>query len=289
MKKIILSIFLVLCIAIPSFSRPPTVPPSPPSSSVGVHSSSHNVGGSDVIDRLFEGATEATITTTGDDPDTDGIVVSKGLYNTTGLTIAFDDFVAGVDGDHTGFSQGDYFGIYMNADTASLDCSGNSNMECNADTDFTGHATQVQLVIFVYRSTGWYSPNLTMGMSDALTLSVGGIGAQTPISGTAANFASTFTGASLKGGTYRVTTAGALALPDPAIGHNFSIIHEIAGASTINPLTTGTADTIWMNGLAADQDEDLTASAIGASCVFQYQAPNTWMAWCNDFTEATPP
>ena len=126
----------------------------------------------------------------------------------------------------------------------------------------------------------------------ALAINTTGIttgGSKTPLAGTAADFDDNFTGAYLYGGTYRVTTAGACALPEPAVGMNFTILHEVAGASTIESLTGGTADTIFMNGLSAGSDDDLTASAVGAMCVFQYQAANVWMATCNDFTEVTPP
>jgi len=54
-------------------------------------------------------------------------------------------------------------------------------------------------------------------------------------------------------------------------------------------VVVATADTIQMNGLIMASDEDVTASAVGAMCVFQYQAADVWMATCNDFTEATPP
>jgi len=125
----------------------------------------------------------------------------------------------------------------------------------------------------------------------ALAINTTGIitgGSQTPLAGTAADFDDNFTGAYLYGGTYRVTTAGACALPEATVGMNFTILHEVAGASTIESLTGGTADTIFMNGLSAGSDDDLTASAVGAMCVFQYQAANVWMATCNGFTEVAP-
>jgi len=121
------------------------------------------------------------------------------------------------------------------------------------------------------------------------TETTGSIKALTPIAGTAAGFAAGFTGVNLYGGVYRVTTAGACALPDPAVNMNFTIINEIAGASTIASLATGTADTIYLNGLAADQDEDLTSASIGAMCTFRYQAADTWQAICFGYTEVTPP
>jgi len=115
-------------------------------------------------------------------------------------------------------------------------------------------------------------------------------GALTPLSGTAADFDDNFTGANLYGGTYRVTTHGTAILPEPAVGMNFSIeIETAAGATVIDPLGTGTADTIRMNGLLAAADENITSSTVGAMCVFQYAAANVWQARCNGFTEATPP
>jgi len=112
---------------------------------------------------------------------------------------------------------------------------------------------------------------------------------QTPIAGTAAGFAAGFTGESLYGGTYRITTAGTAALPDPAVDMHFTILTEVAGSTTLASLATGTADTFYRNGLAMASDEDLIAAEIGAMCVFQYQAADIWMATCNGFAEVTPP
>jgi len=111
----------------------------------------------------------------------------------------------------------------------------------------------------------------------------------TPVIDDPDNFAANFTGANLYGGTFIANAAGTAALPDPTVGMNFTYILEGANANIIDPLGTGTADTIVMNGLAATADENITSSTSGAMCVFQYRAANSWMATCNGFAEATPP
>ena len=112
---------------------------------------------------------------------------------------------------------------------------------------------------------------------------------QTPVIDDPDNFASNFTGANLYGGTFIANTDGTAALPDAAVGMNFTYVLEGANANIIDPDGTGTADTITMNGLAAAQDENVVSSTSGAMCVFQYRAANSWMATCNGFAEATPP
>ena len=114
-------------------------------------------------------------------------------------------------------------------------------------------------------------------------------GALTPVIGDADDFDDNFTGVNLYGGTYIVSGAGTIILPEATAGMNFTIVLEGAVATIIDPLGTGTADTIYMNGLAAAADENITSSTLGAMCVFQYRAANTWMATCNGFAEATPP
>ena len=249
------------------------------------HASEHNIGGADLIDRLFEGATEATIVTTGAGADTDGIVVSKGLYNTTGLTIVFDDFVDGVDGDHSDFNDGDYFGIYMNVATAGLKCNSNANMMCNAGTDFTGSAAAVRLVVFMYRKVvapaGWYALNLNSGFSDPNTMSAR-IATKTPVTGTAAGFAAGFTGDNLYGGTYVATTAGTADLPVMAVGMNFCII---TGGDIAVVVDTNGADGYFMDGTTNAEGKNLTnKSSAGDIACFQYYTEHDWLITTNGWT-----
>lgn len=117
----------------------------------------------------------------------------------------------------------------------------------------------------------------------------GGVAALTPVIDDPDNFAANFTGANLYGGTFIANAAGTAALPAVAVGMYFTVVLETTGAVILNPDGTGTADTIYMNGLAAASDENITSSTRGAICTLQYRAADTWMATCNGFVEATPP
>lgn len=112
---------------------------------------------------------------------------------------------------------------------------------------------------------------------------------QTPVIADPDTFSTNFTGLNLYGGTFIANAAGTAPLPAVAVGMNFTYVLEGANANVIDPDGTGTADTIYMNGLAAAQDENIESSTSGAICYFQYRAADTWMAKCTDWTEATPP
>lgn len=118
--------------------------------------------------------------------------------------------------------------------------------------------------------------------------------AQEPVIDDPDNFAANFTGANLYGGTFIANAAGTAVFPEPTCRTtddcmNFTYILEGANANIADPLGTGTADTFYMNGLAAAADENITSSTSGAMCVFQYRAANSWIATCNGWKEATPP
>ena len=131
--------------------------------------------------------------------------------------------------------------------------------------------------------------NVSIGALNLATTGTISGGSLTPVIDDPDNFASNFAGANLYGGTFIANAAGTAALPAVAAGMNFTIVLEGANAVVLNPDGTGTADTIYMNGLAAASDENITSSTSGAICYFQYRAANTWMATCNGFAEATPP
>jgi hypothetical protein len=113
--------------------------------------------------------------------------------------------------------------------------------------------------------------------------------ALTPVIDDPDNFAANFTSGNLYGGTFIANAAGTAALPNPVAGMNFTIVLEGANAVLLEPLATGTDDTIVMNGLAAAQGEYIESATSGAMCIFQYRAADSWMATCNGFVEDTPP
>lgn len=111
--------------------------------------------------------------------------------------------------------------------------------------------------------------------------------AQTPVIGDADDFDDNFTGANLYGGTYIVNVAGSILLGNSTVGQYFTILLEDAVATVIEPLATGTDDTIVLNGTALTQGHNITSSTKGAMCVFQYRAADSWMATCNGFVDGT--
>ena len=155
------------------------------------------------------------------------------------------------------------------------------------DEDLTINLDDTENTAVVSSSTG--VTKIDYGSIGSATTGVISGGSLTPVIGDADDFDNNFTGANLYGGTYIVNAAGTVVLPAVAAGMNFTIVLEGAVATPIDPDGTGTADTIYMNGLAAASDENITSSTRGAMCVFQYRAADTWMATCNGFAENTPP
>jgi hypothetical protein len=123
-----------------------------------------------------------------------------------------------------------------------------------------------------------------IGLATTGTVSGGSL---TPVIGDADDFDNNFTGANLYGGTYIVNAAGSVILANSTVGVNFTILLEDAVATVIEPLATGTDDTIVLNGTALTQGQSIQSSTKGAMCVIQYRAADSWMATCNGFI-ATP-
>lgn len=123
-----------------------------------------------------------------------------------------------------------------------------------------------------------------IGLATTGTISGGSL---TPVIGDADVFDDNFTGANLYGGTFIVSVAGSALLPNAGVGMNFTVVLEDAVATIIEPLATGTDDTIVLNGTALTQGASIQSSTKGAMCVIQYRAADSWMATCNGFI-ATP-
>jgi hypothetical protein len=108
--------------------------------------------------------------------------------------------------------------------------------------------------------------------------------AQTPISRDADEFATYFTGANLRGGTFRTTADGTAALPDATAGMNFTIT-DAGGTPTIEPYATGTDDTIYLNETSCGQGKYIISDGTtGNMVVIQYLAADTWTAYGTGFT-----
>jgi hypothetical protein len=135
------------------------------------HASEHNDGGADETDRLTEGVTMQAFTNADATPDvTNGATPIVRFWQTggTGAT-TITDFDDG--DDHSDFTAGDWFWLRIDDAFTTIDFSDNANIEGNANTDFTGSATQITSIMFVWDGTRWIG-SLMIGMSDPLTLSV---------------------------------------------------------------------------------------------------------------------
>ena len=102
-------------------------------------------------------------------------IANGGFYdfsNVGAYTITdFED----TDGDHTDYNEGDWFlGKFGDTDIT-VDFSENANIEGNAGVDFTGSATQITYILFVYESARWNAVNLTGGYSTPTTLGLASI------------------------------------------------------------------------------------------------------------------
>lgn len=92
------------------------------------------------------------------------------VHQSTSPTITdFDD-----GNDHSEFSNGDWFVLIVNY-TPEIDFSDNSNIEGNANINFTGSASQIVALNFIFEGTQWKCTNLNTGMSTPTNLSVSSI------------------------------------------------------------------------------------------------------------------
>ena len=139
------------------------------------HSSRHNDGGADEIDRFTEGITcVETETADGTVDVTNGTTQVVRLLESNANGI-ITDFVDEDEGDHSEFTTGDWFIFRMTDASTTIDFSDNPHIEGNANTDFTGSATQIVDLLFRFQGTYWVCVNLNSGMSDPTTLAVSSI------------------------------------------------------------------------------------------------------------------
>jgi len=134
------------------------------------HASRHGIGGADVIDRYFEGVTVTQAVPA--EGNTDFTVASKKLYYTSGLGACTVDDFSDSDGDHTDFSDGDYFGLIMNDSSVILEFSDGTNISGNLGVDFTGDDSYMVFFMFVYYNGKWYCTNYNYGFADPLTIKI---------------------------------------------------------------------------------------------------------------------
>lgn len=85
--------------------------------------------------------------------------------NANGTITDFDD-----GDDHSEFSAGDWFVLRIDDASTVIDFSENANIEGNAGVDFTGSASQITYIIFVYEDSRWNAVNFQSGYSTPTNL-----------------------------------------------------------------------------------------------------------------------
>ena len=227
------------------------------------------------IGRFFEGVTVAALTVGDPSP----AVEPNKLYDTTGATtITVTDFVD-ADGDHTDFDDGDTFGVIVNSADFTIDFSSNANIEGNANTDFTGSASEIVLLIFTYRTDGWICTNYNMGFSDPTTFAIKGQKINTSTYSTDETLSAT----DVLGGVIYVTGEATLTVPALVENGSFSVITIGAVAVSIDP---NGSDKLWLDGTALDNGDKITnLSTAGDIAVCTYYSADGWYCATNGWSD----
>lgn len=98
----------------------------------------------------------------------------------------------------------------------------------------------------------------------------------------------TMSGDGMYGGSWIATAAGSADLPEATVNMNFCVKVEATAAVTLTSLTGGTADTIYLDGVAETQDEDIVSSGTAGDMVCcEYRAANTWSCMSYGWDGAT--
>ena len=85
------------------------------------------------------------------------------------------DFDDGDGATHDEFADGDWFILRVDDENTTIDFSENLNIEGNAGVDFTGSATQIVYLLFIYEDARWNCVNFTSGYSTPTTLAISSI------------------------------------------------------------------------------------------------------------------
>jgi len=206
-------------------------------------------------------------------------VVAGYLYDCTdGTTITITDFFDSGNDDHSEFVTGDRIGVLMNDSDVTIGFD-SATIEGNAETQFTGHPTTVLLIEFIYRDGVWYSPTLTSGLTNAVTMSAKIGRNHNTFTGN-----DTMTDDEAYNYTHYVTAAAVINLPAVGAYHEFSIKNHTDGDVNINP---DNANYIKLNGAAAFHVGDsIVGTDIGDGCSCEYYAANTWACDCVGYEDA---
>lgn len=124
-------------------------------------------------ERLTEGVTQQTFGATDATPDVTNGTSDVVRFWESGATpaITITDFHDS-DGDHSDFTAGDWFILEVDDANTTIDFSNNANIEGNANIDFTGSASQILYLLFIYDGSAWNCANFNAGFSDPTTQAI---------------------------------------------------------------------------------------------------------------------
>lgn len=125
--------------------------------------------------RLTKGLTMGSLTADDATPDVTGgatgIAANRHYWQTANANpTTYTDFNDG--DDHSEFVSGDWFILRVDDANTTIDFSSNANIIGNAGVDFTGSATQIMFLHFIWDGTRWICVNLIEGMSTPTTLGI---------------------------------------------------------------------------------------------------------------------
>jgi hypothetical protein len=207
--------------------------------------------------------------------------------NTSGTTITdFDD-----GDDHSEFAENDWFLLRVDDADTIIDFSANVNIEGNGGVDFTGSATQIVYLHFIFNDSRWNLYGLS-GQSSPTGIAVSSIDMR---GGTFYSDIRTVTDADgftmtadqgAVGSVVYATGAGTIVMPPVVAGMQFTVECHAAAAVVLNPDASGTEDTIRLDGVALAQGDSTTSgSAAGDVAVCTYYAADTWSCITNGWTD----
>jgi hypothetical protein len=160
--------------------------------------------------------------------------------------------------DHSEFSDGDYFVLIVNYG-ARIDFSNNPNIEGNANTDFTGSASQIVVLKFTYEGTQWKEENLVVGMSTPTQMNTESIAAKFVVVSDADGINLTDSDC---GKTILMTGAGTVGFPDcdaDLIGCGVKVGTRDASEQVVLGMYGDTSSDLFvlMDGTALDANDEV--------------------------------
>ena len=196
------------------------------------------------------------------------------------------DFDDGAGDAHDEYVNGSsFFLLRVDDANTTIDFSANANIEGNAGIDFTGSATQIVYILFVFEDSRWNAVNFQIGMSSPTALGIASIDLQSgTIQGAMKVGAADADGEVLAAATMnsiRISSgAGDWTIPDVCDSATGYWVKVVANAAHVASLDLAGDEDLFIlsNGTALHADDELdTAGGAWDSCTVTCVATDTWM------------